>query len=103
MSLWFKGPVARAGWFHVTEGKRRSRTGRSASVRRRNRFANSPGTIERLEERRLLAIDTARPGVAANSAADVAKASLVQQQYAQLPLSFEANYGQTDNQVDFLA
>ena len=44
----------------------------------------------------MLAIDS-------GAAMDAAATSLVQQQYGQFPLSFEANQGQTDSQVDFLA
>ena len=51
---------------------------------------------EQLEDRRLLAVDAGASGAAAQSA-------LVQSEYGQLPLSFEANQGQTDGRVDYLA
>jgi hypothetical protein len=68
------------------------------------------GAIEQLEERRLLAIDCdASPASAVDPAtASPAQQQSVQQQYGQLPLSFEtrsfeANHGESDSQVTFLA
>ena len=57
---------------------------------RRGWFAAPLGTFEQLEDRRLLAVDPSA-------------ATPVQSDYGQLPLSFEANQGQTDSRVDFLA
>ncbi|HVW39564.1 MAG TPA: hypothetical protein VHB99_19735, partial [Pirellulales bacterium] len=54
------------------------------------------GAFEQLEDRRLLAVDPTANGAAAQTA-------LVQSEYGQLPLSFEANQGQTDSRVDYLA
>lgn len=53
------------------------------ALRRRNpRTRRDPVQVERLESRRLLAVTA--------------------QQYGQIPLSFEANQGQTDSQVEYL-
>lgn len=74
----------------AASGRRR---GRSARRRRWGCFAGPVGVFERLEARELLAIDSS--GAMAPAA--------IQSEYGQLPLSFEANQGQTDGQVDYLA
>ena len=56
----------------------------------------SRGAFEQLEDRRLLAVDPSANGAAAQTA-------MFQSEYGQLPLSFEANQGQTDSRVDYLA
>ncbi|HWB12833.1 MAG TPA: SBBP repeat-containing protein [Pirellulales bacterium] len=85
----FYSGKARRKKLHRNEGGRRQRT---LSVA--NHF-------EQLEERWLLAIDTTGSG-AALTAANPATTAQVQQEYGQLPLTFEANQGQTNSQVDFL-
>lgn len=78
-------------WFEWQGARRRSPRRRTAD-RRRRAAPRAPRSCERLEKRELLAIDSGAGTLAA-----------VQSEYAELPLAFEANAGQTDRQVDFLA
>ena len=92
MKRWFD-------WEEIALRKSRLRSGRrrTRDVAHRSRWlAGSRGAFEELEDRRLLAVDPSANGAAA-------PAALVQSEYGQLPLSFEANQGQTDSRVDFLA
>ena len=46
---------------------------------------------------------TPQSGVVTHAAADVATKARLKEAYGQLPLSFEANVGQADPQVDFIS
>jgi hypothetical protein len=77
-----------AGWRSFrSEAANRLRRRQRGDGRRRDYFARALGAFEQLEARRLLAVD----------------AAAIQQEYGQLPVSFEVNQGQTDGQVKFLA
>ncbi|HUY89429.1 MAG TPA: SBBP repeat-containing protein [Pirellulales bacterium] len=92
MTCWFN-LGGRAQNYRTRTTRRRCQP-RGSRKRRWDGFAGPFGAFERLEDRRLLAADATTAAIPQQA---------VQAQYGQLPLAFEANQGQTDSQVDFLA
>ena len=69
-------------------------------MKRKQKSASKLRFIECLETRRCM---SAAPFDASLAPPDAATQAQISQAYGQLPLSFEANQGQTDAQVDFLS